>query len=360
VAKSLSSAKSSFTICLFAFVSVLLLGCAEKTYNSSPVLTITDENGVNKVVHGKIIDGKFMYQGDMILANDVSFASGARKFRRWENGTIPYIIEPNHPARQMILNAIEKLNANTSLWFKPTHDISINHVYISNVNECSAEVGEPISGDSTGVYVNQRCGEVGIMHELLHVAGLNHEQQREDRDTYVEIFWNNIKPEKHADFEMASSWWNKDVGPYNFASIMHYSCDDSGIDGQLTIVPRPAFKQAGIGQRVGLSIGDVNAVASMYDHIISSSRGKPVFAPQPLPTLTRASYSPACAGSPPPPPPTPAQCKLLNNQLRMLRRLRDEAEDVNERKARAADVSAKTTQIKQRGCAVEPGVDNDI
>ena len=50
--------------------------------------------------------------------------------------------------------------------------------------------GQPIS-------IGAGCVEKGIVqHEILHALGRIHEQSRLDRDQYVTIFPNNVKPGK--------------------------------------------------------------------------------------------------------------------------------------------------------------------
>ena len=52
-------------------------------------------------------------------------------------------------------------------------------------------------GKPQKISLGNGCNGKGIaMHEMLHTLGFRHEQSRPDRDKYVEIFWENIKPGK--------------------------------------------------------------------------------------------------------------------------------------------------------------------
>jgi hypothetical protein len=35
-----------------------------------------------------------------------------------------------------------------------------------------------------------------ILHEIMHILGFSHEHVREDRDQYITVMWDNIKPGK--------------------------------------------------------------------------------------------------------------------------------------------------------------------
>ena len=58
-------------------------------------------------------------------------------------------------------------------------------------------------GSIDEVSISNGCGRHGtIWHELMHSLGFVHEQARTDRDTYVEILWDNIKPGKFNSSEL--------------------------------------------------------------------------------------------------------------------------------------------------------------
>lgn len=62
-----------------------------------------------------------------------------------------------------------------------------------------------------------------VAHEFGHALGFHHEQTRPDRDRYVRILNQNIKPS--AKFNFKKYDWNKIDSynvPYDYMSVMHY------------------------------------------------------------------------------------------------------------------------------------------
>lgn len=60
-----------------------------------------------------------------------------------------------------------------------------------------------------------------ICHELAHTLGIIHEHNRSDRDSYVTINWQNIRPGYEHNFYIVPGSLNP--VEYDFLSIMHYS-----------------------------------------------------------------------------------------------------------------------------------------
>ncbi len=98
------------------------------------------------------------------------------------------------------------------------------------------------------------------MHEIGHLIGLWHEQSRSDYADHIEIKWENIDESDHDQFEQPIQN-ARDVGEYDYTSIMHYPEHAFSNNGCVTIVTKNGEP---IGQRNGLSSGDINACRHIY------------------------------------------------------------------------------------------------
>jgi hypothetical protein len=61
----------------------------------------------------------------------------------------------------------------------------------------------------------------------MHALGIDHEQNRPDRDNYISIHWDNILPQKVHNFDvLADEEWTDTGHPYQYRSVMHYDSFD--------------------------------------------------------------------------------------------------------------------------------------
>lgn len=76
-----------------------------------------------------------------------------------------------------------------------------------------------------------------VIHELMHACGFTHEQNREERDEFVDIRSQNIKSGYENNFVKAPAGTTTAFGSsYDYNSVMHYSDHAFSINGQPTIV----------------------------------------------------------------------------------------------------------------------------
>lgn len=78
-------------------------------------------------------------------------------------------------------------------------------------------------------------------HELGHALGFHHEHQRWDRDRYVTIHYEYIKPGREFDYDwVPKTNWIVTTASYDYSSIMHYrtcwasKCESECRDGEGT------------------------------------------------------------------------------------------------------------------------------
>lgn len=183
---------------------------------------------------------------------------------RWPNGLVPYTVV--QPLRNIVNEAIEHFRVNTRIRFVERTAGNAgqfpNWVSFEQRDGCWSQVG--MRGGMQVISLGAGCETLGIaVHEICHALGLWHEQSREDRDTNVRIVWANIEAGREHNFNQQITDGD-DIGGYDFGSIMHYGRRAFSRNNQDTIVP---LGEQAIGQRNGLSAGDIAAIRAMYPQL---------------------------------------------------------------------------------------------
>ncbi|VDM00711.1 unnamed protein product, partial [Schistocephalus solidus] len=141
-------------------------------------------------------------------------------------------------------------------------------IFFSHKYRYCSFVGRNYTGSALMVSIAPSCKRVGkVLHELGHVMGFYHEQSRSDRDDYVEILWDNIRPEALVNFEKTLDARIGSLGePYDYDSIMHYHGAAYAKPGENeTIRPKKCCPRPRIGQRVKPSPSDIRRVNKLYN-----------------------------------------------------------------------------------------------
>ncbi len=221
----------------------------------------------------EVRNGLAIYQGDIILgtAEELEVARGqaekasavAAASSLWPDGLVPYVLDANLTAalRSSILEAIAHWSAKTPLRFaeRTTESSYVRFVRDAGSGLCTSPVGR--TGGEQRISLDDGCTTGNIIHEIGHTAGLWHEQSRADRDSFVEVLYQNIDKRYRYNFDLELA--NEvDLGPYDFASIMHYGTYNFSRNGRPTLETIPPGIP--IGGREELSPGDINAVRRLY------------------------------------------------------------------------------------------------
>ncbi|ULT99413.1 hypothetical protein L3Y34_000619 [Caenorhabditis briggsae] len=215
-------------------------------------------------------------EGDILLESPKKFVEENNKlgrnairqmYRRWPNGEIPYTLSSQYGsyARGVIANAMNEYHTKTCVKFV-ARDPSKHHDYlwIHPDDGCYSLVGK--TGGKQPVSLDSGCIQVGtIVHELMHAVGFFHEQSRQDRDSYIDVVWQNVMNGADDQFEK----YNLNVishldEPYDYASIMHYGPYAFSGSGKKTLVPKKSGSER-MGQRVKFSDVDVRKINKLYN-----------------------------------------------------------------------------------------------
>ena len=181
--------------------------------------------------------------------------------RRWPDGVVPYEVNPDFGASQArtVSRAVAHWNRTTIMRVRRRSGEDDFVIFAPADDICQSPVGRQGGGQTIGCAVGDGITTGSVIHEIGHSVGYFHEQQRPDRDQFVDIREENIEAGKGHNFEIHMG--GIILGPDDYGSVMQYP-RDAFSSGDGTRVP---LEDVPIGQRDGLSEGDRNGINVLYE-----------------------------------------------------------------------------------------------
>ena len=157
----------------------------------------------------------------------------------WPNGEVPYAFKSSvSPSiRAKICAALNIIEQQTCIRFVIRSNQADYVEFRSyDSDDCASYVGR--QGGKQSIWLGPGCHTTGIiLHEVSHALGLFHEHSRPDRDNYIKILTDNIRPSIIHNFRKRTSYEVDYRGTdYDYNSVMHYSINAFSVNGRNTIL----------------------------------------------------------------------------------------------------------------------------
>jgi len=153
---------------------------------------------------------------------------------------------------------MEEFQKKTCIKFRPKTSSDRAYIQLQNGAGCDSYVGRVGGKQDVNLNIQGCLSHSTIVHELGHAIGFLHTHQRQDRDNFIKVNFENIANEYR-------DQWDKERGrnlvPYDTTSVMHYDSYAASKNGKPTMVT----KSGGIiKDPPGLSSNDVKAIKLLY------------------------------------------------------------------------------------------------
>ncbi len=235
-----------------------------------------DHEGVTYgVIEGDIVLGPKAMLATPRAGEKSIYAYGDAK--PWALALVPYEFAPDFASREMALAAMEEFTrAKTPVRFVPRQPNAPGPYlrFYSTTNEDlggKADYGYNPSRRQHRVWLNSdptKGRKEILIHELMHSLGFAHEHCRADRDQWVTVNLQNVSLFNRSQFKNPPL--SRDIGDYDYLSIMHYYSAAFSNNQKPTILPVPhppkgkPFPAAKLGYATTFSKGDLAALKLVY------------------------------------------------------------------------------------------------
>ncbi|MGH6848337.1 MAG: M12 family metallopeptidase [Methylocella sp.] len=231
----------------------------------------------HNVTYG-IIDGKPIFEGDIILDHVTELAPGQPPANRpsvgiaypqyfWPKNSkgvagIPFIITSG---ATNLAAALNQFNATfkgiIQFGARTTQADYVNFNFDPNNHNgtCESIVGRAGGEQETGGSVDCNLGT--LLHEMGHIVGLYHEHSRPDRNSYVTVSYANMIKGSKANFDQLIDNY-QDLGLYDYGSVMHYIAFAFSRNGGPVIESIPAGIP--LSNLTGYTAADIDGVQRLY------------------------------------------------------------------------------------------------